>query len=288
MEHDLTRARAFAVLGLEPSASSTEIQRAFKQLSLQYHPDKVLSSSTRDTAAAHDRFTEIANARDKLVDCSREGHCHGDSSFGFESGEGGFEFPSPPQKCPSARTGTACSCRECHASATFERIFGGGNTYAEYDVFEDELAEDTWSLDEEPLVAMVRGVMDNCEHPVAAAVRDGCISLDALTELRDSSFKDSDRSQRSWTAPVDDYNNNFLHYAAAYQQSELVADFGRSCGSDSFRAAGMTNSLGLTPADCMSCKFAETDLGEEMGATLAKMLRDFEVQENGKREEDRD
>lgn len=52
---------AYSVLGVSPSASKDEIRRAFKQLTLQWHPDR------NRAAQAHDMFIKIRHAYESMI-----------------------------------------------------------------------------------------------------------------------------------------------------------------------------------------------------------------------------
>ena len=52
----------YIILGIEPTASKSEIKKAFKLLSLKYHPDKNNEINTND------KFIEIRNAYEILID----------------------------------------------------------------------------------------------------------------------------------------------------------------------------------------------------------------------------
>lgn len=52
----------YEILGLGRGASSSEIKKAYRQLSLKYHPDK---NPSEDAAA---RFAEVASAYEVLSD----------------------------------------------------------------------------------------------------------------------------------------------------------------------------------------------------------------------------
>jgi curved DNA-binding protein CbpA len=60
-------ASLYDVLGLQPSASQEEVQRAYRRLALRYHPDK----ATGDPAEAADAFRRVAAAYQVLSDRER-------------------------------------------------------------------------------------------------------------------------------------------------------------------------------------------------------------------------
>ncbi|XP_052185786.1 dnaJ protein ERDJ2A-like [Diospyros lotus] len=75
----------FSILGLEPGASDSEIKKAYRRLSIQYHPDK------NPDPAAHNYFVEsISKAYQALTDpVSRENfekYGHPDGRQGFQMG----------------------------------------------------------------------------------------------------------------------------------------------------------------------------------------------------------
>ena len=54
----------YAVLGLEPGASDEDIKRAYRKLSMQYHPDKVSHLGTEFKKIAEEKMKEINAAYD--------------------------------------------------------------------------------------------------------------------------------------------------------------------------------------------------------------------------------
>ena len=50
---------SLAVLGLPPHAPNEEIKKAYKQLMLKYHPDRVATLSATEQEAAHRRAQEL-------------------------------------------------------------------------------------------------------------------------------------------------------------------------------------------------------------------------------------
>ncbi|MFV0438479.1 MAG: DnaJ domain-containing protein [Desulfopila sp.] len=57
-------ARNYAVLGLEPGASEEEIKKAYRKLSMQYHPDKVRHLGDEFRKVAEEKMKEINAAHD--------------------------------------------------------------------------------------------------------------------------------------------------------------------------------------------------------------------------------
>ncbi|KAL6541556.1 DnaJ protein erdj2a [Orobanche gracilis] len=74
----------FSILGLEPGASDSEIKKAYRRLSIQYHPDK------NPDPAAHKYFVEsVSKAYQALTDpISRENF----EKFGHPDGRQGFQM----------------------------------------------------------------------------------------------------------------------------------------------------------------------------------------------------
>ncbi len=57
---------AYKTLGLTSSATDDEVKKAYRKLSLQYHPDRVQNKGDEYVAFATRRFTEIQNAYDVI------------------------------------------------------------------------------------------------------------------------------------------------------------------------------------------------------------------------------
>lgn len=76
---------AYDVLGLDPDATEEDIKKAYRRLSLQYHPDKVQASGNKKEAQqAGERFNEITLAKDILSDAERRKVY---DTFGLDLGE---------------------------------------------------------------------------------------------------------------------------------------------------------------------------------------------------------
>ena len=59
----------YEILGCDPSASDTELTKCYRDLSLQYHPDRISSKDLAPdfTEFAKEKFQEIQNAYDNIV-----------------------------------------------------------------------------------------------------------------------------------------------------------------------------------------------------------------------------
>ncbi len=55
------------ILGVDRQASDEEVRRAFHRLAVQYHPDKVHHLGEEFQKTAHEKFTELKSAYDRLV-----------------------------------------------------------------------------------------------------------------------------------------------------------------------------------------------------------------------------
>lgn len=57
-------ANAYKVLGISPSATDDEVKKAYRQLALKHHPDRVASLGEDVRKAAEQKFQEINNAKE--------------------------------------------------------------------------------------------------------------------------------------------------------------------------------------------------------------------------------
>ena len=67
VRQDPTRARALETLGLGPSADRGAVQRAFRQLASECHPDRFPRASCRERAELMRRFARLSSAYHSLV-----------------------------------------------------------------------------------------------------------------------------------------------------------------------------------------------------------------------------
>jgi DnaJ-domain-containing protein 1 len=99
-----TQTAAHALLGVDRNATSAQIRKAYRQLCLQYHPDKHASSSDDARTRAKHKFARIQDAYEKLTS-SPFGRSGGFGGGGF--GGGGFDFGQ--RAAPPSRGGASWS-----------------------------------------------------------------------------------------------------------------------------------------------------------------------------------
>ena len=89
----------YKILGVKRSATKKEIQKAYKKLALEWHPDKFQDED--DKKAAEKKFMDIAAAKEVLTDAdNRAKYDAGEDPLDPEGGgrdhpfnQGGFHFP---------------------------------------------------------------------------------------------------------------------------------------------------------------------------------------------------
>ena len=57
---------AYKVLGIAPSATNDEVKKAYRQMALKHHPDRVSTLGNDVKKAAQKKFQEINNAKDLI------------------------------------------------------------------------------------------------------------------------------------------------------------------------------------------------------------------------------
>lgn len=95
----------YDILGVSPSATKSEIRKAYKKLAVRYHPDQVPES---EKEMAHEKFSEVSNAYEILSDEQKRAQYdrYGEEGVKKGQGGGGFNFGDP--------------------GSIFERFFGSG------------------------------------------------------------------------------------------------------------------------------------------------------------------
>lgn len=84
----------YSILGVDKNASEDEIKKAFRKLSLKWHPDKHANDSEADKKAAEEKFKDIAEAYGVLSDKEKrekyDRFGDADANFDFSGGFGGM------------------------------------------------------------------------------------------------------------------------------------------------------------------------------------------------------
>lgn len=86
-----TKRDYYEVLGLQRNATADEIKKAYRNLALKYHPDRVAPDKKKE---AEEKFKEVSEAYEVLIDAKKRanydqyGHAGVESSFG----QGGFSW----------------------------------------------------------------------------------------------------------------------------------------------------------------------------------------------------
>ena len=78
----------YRVLGVSRDASESEIKKAYRKLSREYHPDANINSANPEAAAA--KFREVQEAYNQIMD-EKEGRS---SSYGYGFGNNGSQYGS--------------------------------------------------------------------------------------------------------------------------------------------------------------------------------------------------
>ena len=80
----------YDILGVSKDASQEDIKKAFKKLSIMWHPDKHVNDSVEDQKKAEDKFKEINEAYETLGDEEKRRNYDNPNPFGGVP-FGGFE-----------------------------------------------------------------------------------------------------------------------------------------------------------------------------------------------------
>lgn len=79
----------YDILGVQKNATEDEIKKAYRKLSLKYHPDRHVNDTPEQKKEAEEKFKEIAEAYDTLSDKDKRAQYDNPHS-GFEEMFGGF------------------------------------------------------------------------------------------------------------------------------------------------------------------------------------------------------
>jgi hypothetical protein len=122
----------YLVLGISRTATTKQVQKAYRHLAMQYHPDKNFDPG------AENAFRRIAEAYEVLCDQTLRRDY---DSFGKketdQGGDGGFDHWAPPQFAS--------------AFETFQSAFGGKDPFENFEEFfgADGFEEETMAYDEQ-------------------------------------------------------------------------------------------------------------------------------------------
>ena len=121
----------YSVLGIQSGASDKEIQRAYRKLAKQYHPD-----ANQGDAAAEERFKEISAAHEVLGDADKRKEYDqvremvasgvGPGSFGGGfGGGGGFPVASRARPSTSRTSAASATCSAASSGAAAGGVAAG-------------------------------------------------------------------------------------------------------------------------------------------------------------------
>ena len=113
----------YAVLGLSKDASAKDIKKAYRELALKYHPDRVDPS---EKEKAQKKFQEIGEAYEILSDPEKK-------KLYDEGGMNGFEFDGQGPGASFAGQGFPGGTRTFHfsnANDIFSQFFGTSDPFA--------------------------------------------------------------------------------------------------------------------------------------------------------------
>ena len=97
----------YDILGVDKNASEKDIKKAFRQLSLKWHPDKWVDKSEKEQKEAEEKFKKISEAYSVLSDPDKRANYDNPApeGFGFNPFTGGFnpfKWHSKPNGAPLA------------------------------------------------------------------------------------------------------------------------------------------------------------------------------------------
>lgn len=117
-----TKRDYYEVLGVSKSASTDELKRAFRKLSMQYHPDRQHGKTDVEKTEAENKFKEAAEAYEVLSDKTKRQQY---DQFGFAG----------PSMASSNFSDFDMSDFMSRHSGMFSNFFGGNNPFEQFSGF---------------------------------------------------------------------------------------------------------------------------------------------------------
>ena len=75
----------YSILGVDRNASQDEIRKAFRKISLKYHPDRLSNKSDKEKKKGEEKFKEAAEAYSILSDEEKKAKDIIKDGFGFDN-----------------------------------------------------------------------------------------------------------------------------------------------------------------------------------------------------------
>ncbi|MFN2144249.1 MAG: DnaJ C-terminal domain-containing protein [Anaerolineales bacterium] len=122
----------YKTLGVEKTASTDEIKKAYRKLAMQYHPDQ-----NPDDAGAEDKFKEINEAYQVLSDDDKRAHYDrlGSAYSNWNQGgqrRGGFDWGQWGYGQPGRAQGGAPGGMRVEFEGDLGDLFGGGGGFSDF------------------------------------------------------------------------------------------------------------------------------------------------------------
>lgn len=115
----------YEVLGVDKSASETELKSAYRKLALKWHPDRNKEAGAEQKFKEINEAYEVLSNKEKRTKYDQFGHAAFDPSAGFGAGQGGRTYRQGPFTYTYTQGGS------------FEDLFRGAGGFSDpFDIFE--------------------------------------------------------------------------------------------------------------------------------------------------------